>query len=116
MILGDGICTVFSKADVSGKGEKPRYRYDRKTQSYFAALEYETGSKWTTQGREDVTIDARIRIMQDKAITTSDVVVLDDVESAEDAERYEIDRIYHGRDDESGALISDVSLRRVRKA
>lgn len=114
MILGDGVCTVFARTDISGKGEKPRFGYTKKTQSYYGELDFASGSTWTTQGREDVVIDARIRILQDRTITTEDAIVLDDVESIEAGERYEIDRIYHGRDEESGALISDVTLRKVR--
>lgn len=113
MILDSGICTIFAKEDVSGMGEMPRFAYYLKSQSYFGELDFASGGTWTTQGREDVAIDARIRILQDRTITINDAVVLDDVAHADGAKIYEIDRIYHGRDDESGELISDMSLRRV---
>lgn len=114
MILGSGILTVFTKKDVSAKGEKPRYGYEKKTQAYYAELDYTTGATWTTQGREDVQIDARVRILQDRRIDKNDVIVLEDAKEAEGAEIYQIERAYHGRDEESGMLISDLSLRRVK--
>ncbi len=113
MTLTDGICTIFAKRDVSGKGEMPRFEYDKKSQSYYGELDFATDGTWTTQGREDVVIDARIRILQDRTVTKNDVVVLSDVESTKGAERYEIERAWHGRDEESGMLVSDLSLRRV---
>ena len=113
MILSSGICTVFARENVAGKGEKPRYAYTKKVQSYFGELDFETGGVWTTQGREDRVVDARIRILQDRTVKAHDVVVLADVETTEGAEIYEIERAYHGRDEESGTLISDLSLRKV---
>lgn len=113
MILDSGICTVFAKRDISGRGEMPRYAYGLKGQSYYGELDFTSGGVWTTQGREDIEIDARIRILQDRTITINDVIVLDDAETADGKEIYQIDRIYHGRDDENGELISDVSLKKV---
>ncbi len=113
MILDSGICTIFAKRNVAGRGQMPRYAYDMKAQSYFGELDFASGGTWTTQGREDVVIDARIRIHQDRTVSVHDVVVLQDVEAANGEELYEIDRVYHGRDDESGELISDLTLRKV---
>ena len=113
MILDSGICTVFAEKDVSGIGEMPRFEYERKMQSYYAELDFVTGGVWTTQGREDVTIDARIRITQNRAITMHDIVVLADAESAEGMEKYAVERAWHGIDEESGMPVSDLSLRRV---
>lgn len=113
MILDSGICTVFSRKNIAGKGEKPRYAYTQKMQSYYGELDFETGGIFTTQGREDRVVDARIRILQDRTVRAHDVVVLADVETAEGAEIYEIERAYHGQDDDNGAPISDLSLRKV---
>lgn len=113
MRLRSGICTIFTKRDVSGKGEMPRFEYVKKAQGYYGELDFATDGAWTTPGREDVVIDARIRILQNRTVTQRDIVVLEDVQSAEGAERYEIERAWHGRDEESGMLISDLSLRRV---
>ena len=113
MILDSGICTIFAKRNAAGRGQMPRYAYDMKVQSYFGELDFASGGTWTTQGREDVVIDARIRIYQDRTVTVHDVVVLKDVETTEGEALYEIDRIYHGRDNESGELISDLTLRKV---
>ena len=113
MILGDGICTIFAREDVSGRGEMPRFAYRKRTQSYFANLDFASGTMWTTQGREDVVIDARIRVLQDRAISPQDVVTLQKAEDVQGHALYEIDRVWHGRDEESGMLISDLNLRRV---
>lgn len=113
MILDSGICTVFARENAAGKGEKPRYAYTQKMQSYYGELDFETGGVWTTQGREDRVVDTRIRILQDRTVKAHDVVVLADVETTKGAELYEIERVYHGQDDENGAPISDLSLRKV---
>lgn len=114
MILDGGILTVFERIDTSLSGAMPRYEYVKKVQGYYGELDFASGSTWTTQGREDIQVDARVRILQDRRITPLDVVVLDAVESLDrHTEHYEIERIYHGRDEESGERISDISLRRV---
>ena len=114
MILDSGILTVFERRDTSLRGAMPRYEYEPKAQGYYGELDFYSGGTWTTQGREDVQIDARVRILQDRRISPQDVIVLDAAQRLEKhMERYEIDRIYHGRDEESGELISDISLRRV---
>ena len=113
VILDSGILTVFEKRDVSGRGEMPRYEYITKTQGYYGELDFASGGVWTTQGREDLQIDTRVRILQDRSITPLDVVALDDVRDARDVQLYEIERIYHGRDEESGEKISDISLKKV---
>ena len=113
MRLDSGVCTVFAKKDVSGEGEMPRYEYPIKSKSYYAELDFATSGSWTTQGREDVVIDARIRIAQNRAITQNDVVVLSDASEIGQGEHYAVDRAYHGMDEESGMPISDLSRRRV---
>ena len=62
--------------------------------------------------------DARIRILQNRAIHNHDVVVLAQVDAVPEAipgddERvpvYEVGRAYHGADEDSGELITDLSL------
>lgn len=113
VILDSGILTVFEKQDVSGRGEMPRYEYVPKAQGYYGELDFASGGVWTTQGREDLQIDARVRILQDRRITALDVVALEDVQDVNGVQLYEIERIYHGRDEESGEKISDISLKKV---
>ena len=113
MILDSGILTVFEKRDVSGRGEKPRFEYTQKAQAYYGELDFASGGIWTTQGREDVQIDARVRILQDRTITPQDVIALEDAQDVQGKQLYEIERIYHGVDTESGEKISDISLRKV---
>lgn len=113
MRLDSGVCTVFAKQDVSEIGEMPRYDYALKTQSYYAEIDFSTDGNWTTQGREDVVIDARIRIIQDRTITQNDVVMLEDAKEIDLRKHYAVERAFHGIDEESGIKISDLSLRRV---
>ena len=113
MRLDSGICTIMTRVDVSRPGEKPRFEFAEKARSFYAELDFATSGTWTTQGREDVEIDARIRIIQDRTITKNDVVYLCALEEAEKNDRFEVVRAWHGRDAESGMQISDLSLKRV---
>lgn len=113
MILDSGMLTVFARVDTSLRGAMPRFEYVKKAQGYYGEMEFASGGVWTTQGRQDMQIDARVRILQDRTITPADVIALCDTEQAQGAALYEIERIYHGRDEESGEMISDISLRRV---
>ena len=115
MILDDGICTIFRKEDVAAKGNMPKYEYKVLSKHWYKELGFETSTAYPTQGREEVQTDARIRILQDRRAANHDVVVMDNVSEVGDVlKAYEITRAYHGRDDESGELITDLTLRRVR--
>lgn len=115
MILDSGICTVFRKTDVAEKGRMPTYRYDRIAAHWYGELEFATSATWPTEGREEVQTDARIRILQNRRLANHDVVVLANVQAVDDVlTAYEITRAYHGRDDESGELITDLTLKRVK--
>lgn len=115
MQLDHGICTIFRKVDVSEKGRMPVYRYDRVAAHWYGELEYATVPSWPTEGREETEVDARIRILQDRRLNNHDVVVLANVPELEEAmTAFEITRAYHGRDNDSGENITDLTLRRVR--
>lgn len=114
MILNDGVCSIFGAVDKSQPGGMPDIGYEMKTMCFFGFLDFATSEAWPTEGREEVRADARIRVLQDRTITNQDVIILHEVyEVAEEAERYEVTRAYHGHDDESGQPISDLTLRRV---
>lgn len=118
MILDTGICSVFRKTDSSGAGEMPAPSYTRIHLSWYGELHFETNPANPTSQREDVKTDARIRILQNRAIHNHDVVVLAQVDAVPevipgDDERvpvYEVGRAYHGADEDSGELITDLSL------
>lgn len=111
MILDDGICTVFAVEDVSKPGEMPQKGYRKKSRAWYGVLDFATVASWPTEDREEVRVDERIRIQQNRSITNHDVVVLADVEAVTDGMRVlEVVRAYHGHDDDNGALITDLSL------
>lgn len=112
MILDKGICTIFRKMNLSLSGEMPRPGYVLFWKSWYGELAFETSDARPTEGREERRTDARIRIQQNRDLRQHDVVVLQNVDRFEEADgpAYEITRAYHGRDDDSPAEISDLSL------
>ena len=115
MILDDGICTVFRKVDSAERGGKPKFRYDQLCKHWYKELEFANVQTWPTESREETQTDARIRILQDRRVDNHDVVVFANTNRAEDVlKAYEVTRAYHGKDQESGELITDLTLRRVR--
>ena len=115
MILDSGICTAFRRIDVSENGRMPKYAYNVLAKHWYGELQFETSPAYPTEGREEVSTDARIRILQDRRLNNHDVVVLANTNNVDDVlKAYEITRAYHGKDDESGELITDLTLRRVR--
>lgn len=114
MILDHGICTVFAVKDISAPGEMPKRGYVLKGKAWYGVLDFSTVASWETQSREEVRVDERIRIWQDRTITNLDTVVLHDVDEVtqqmlDDGKVLEVVRAYHGTD-ETGNLITDLSL------
>lgn len=109
MILDKGTCSIFSAANGAQAGNKPIDQLTKKYQSWYAELDFSSDPAYVTDYREDVETSSRIRILQDRSITTRDALIFD---AAPDA-KYEITRAFHGTDDESGEPISDLTLRRV---
>lgn len=115
MVLDDGICTVFRKVDVAKPGNMPKYDHQVIGKYWYGELSFESSPARPTEGREEVQTDARIRILQNRQITNNDVVVMANVNKVEDVLKvYEVTRAYHGKDDDSGERITDLTLRRVR--
>lgn len=111
MILDDGICSIFEVIDVSLPGEKPQNAYKIKDKAWYGVLDFSTVASWPTEDREEVRVDERIRIRQNRSITNHDVVVLADVDEVTSmTRRLEVTRAYHGHDDDSGEPITDLSL------
>lgn len=111
MLLDQGTCTIYTKTDVSGPGEKPRYEKTIKAQSYYGQLSFETSPQWPTGHREETKIAERVRIMQCRSIRKGDVAELVDFSDVTQTPRtYKIARAYHGMDDDSGEMISDLTL------
>ena len=115
MILDDGICTVFAMVDHAEPGGMPDLHPEEKTMAWFGYLDFETAPAWPTEAREEVEVTARIRILQDRSITNHDVVVLQETHTIEDGmDRLEVVRAYHGRDDDNGQPITDLTLKAVK--
>ena len=107
MLLDKGIATVYRKTNTAAPGGKPVWQNTQIHKGWYGELSFETAPARPTEAREEVRTDARIRILQNRAINNHDRVTL---ESAEGATAYEVTRAYHGTDDESGELITDLSL------
>ena len=110
MILDSGIAEIQKKINVAPPGGKPVYEYQTCAVGYYAELNFETAPARPTAERVEVRTDARIRVLQNRSVSNRDRVLL---RSGENERAYEITRAYHGVDDESGELITDLSLEAV---
>ena len=111
MILDAGIATFYHQVNIAAPGAKPLFADVQFHQGYFGELSFETNPNYPTDRREDIRTDARIRIHQNRLINNQDRVMLERVSG--EGEYFEITRAYHGRDDDSGELISDLNLHRL---
>lgn len=112
MILDKGICNIYQKVNIAGPGEKPVFQNQLIHQSWYGELSFETNASRPTESREMIETDARIRILQNRQINNHDRASLSPA-SGGDPQPYEITRAYHGMDEDSGELITDLSLRRL---
>lgn len=114
MILDSGVCSIFHPEDIALSGEMPRKQFGLIFQSWYGLLSFETSPAWPTQGRQEQKADLRIRVLQCLAIKQGDVVVLRELADfprpADGETVYRITRAYHGQDDNSPTLISDLTL------
>lgn len=108
MLLDSGIATVYRKSNSAAAGDKPTWTLVQIHRGWYGELSFETSPARPTEAREEVHTDARIRILQNRAINNHDRVTLEDASG--NATAYEVTRAYHGRDDDSGELITDLSL------
>lgn len=77
---------------------------------WYGELEFESNPVFETELQEDVEISARIRILQDRRVNRQTMVEL------ADGLQYKVERAYHGKDDDSGELITDLNLSLVVSA
>ena len=115
MILDTGICTIFREQNVALPGHMPQKSWTKLGQSWYKELSFSTEPSWQTENREETRQDQRIRIHQMRCIRKEDRAVLGDVDDLPKAgvTVYKITRAYHGQDDDSPALITDLSLLEV---
>lgn len=114
MILDSGICTIYARRNVAEAGCMPKYAEEMRCKSWYGELNFETSAAYPTERRRERQTAARIRILQCRAIEEDDVAVLKKLGPAEGASRFEITRAYHGTDEDSGELITDLTLAEVR--
>ena len=103
MILDDGICTIC-KIIENGTTQGELQEVD---QVWYKELDY-ASSPYGGDYRIDAHIERRIRVLRQKGLTALYAVLID-------GERYEVERIYHGRDDDNGKLITDLTLRLINQ-
>lgn len=108
MLLDKGIASIYRKTNTAAPGGKPVWENVLIHTGWYGELNFETSPGRPTDAREEVRTDARIRILQNRMINNHDRVVLDDASGNTTA--YEVTRAYHGRDDESGELITDLNM------
>lgn len=108
MILDKGVCSVYRKVNIADAGAMPVYQDALLFEGWYGELNFETASARPTENREEVRCDARIRILQCREIANHDRVAI----TANGAETrvYEVTRAYHGRDDDNGEPITDLTL------
>ena len=87
-------------------GEYPILTLSSERKHYFAELSFSSEPNRDTENMEGVTVLKKIRILRDSAVSTQSAVELDGTV-------YEVYRVYHGTDDESGEQITDISLSKV---
>ena len=112
MILDKGIATLYHKRNTAAPGAKPAFTDVQYFQSWYGELRFETAPAWPTEAREEVRTDLRIRVLQNLEISNHDRVTVQPNYGGS-ARTYEITRAYHGRDDDSGELISDLTLEAI---
>ena len=112
MILDTGICTIYRKENTAAPGAKPVFADVAFWWSWYGELSFETAPARPTPDREEVQTDARVRIMQNRHIANHDRVELKPVVGL--PLLYEVTRAYHGRDEDSGELITDLSLEVIK--
>ena len=117
MILDDGICTLFHAKDVSEPGYMPQQQLTPYFQSWYGEIFMESSPVWPTEGRKELRVDQRIRVLQNRGIRQNDVVVLisvsDEASIPAGTPRYSIERVAHAVDDDGPTEISDLTLKEI---
>lgn len=109
MILDKGVAFFYEAVNTAQPGGMPVMKPAEKHffASFFGELDFETAPARPTEKREEVRTDARIRVLQNRAIQNTQIVIL--IEDLKE-KRYRITRAYHGTDDDTGEPITDLNL------
>lgn len=117
MILDRGVCKVWHKTNTAAAGSKPAWSDTLFHTSYYAELNFETAPARPTEFREEINTAARVRILQNRGIANHDRVTLEPFDGAAapaSTTVFEVTRAWHGRDEESGEEITDLTLEVVK--
>lgn len=109
MILDTGICSVFKLQNTAQPGDMPNETPVLISQHWYGELSFESSPVQYTENLEQVEIAQRIRILQNRAIDERAIVTIGSAQ-------YNVTRLYHGVDEESGERITDLNLARVVSA
>lgn len=111
MILDRGLCRIYRRKSTTAPGGKPTSTEELIFESYYGELNFETSPARPTERREETQTAARIRILQNREIRKEDTAELNPFDGTEaKTEKYRIVRAWHGKDEESGEAISDLTL------
>lgn len=116
MILDRGMCEIKRKTSTTSAGGKPTWTTETIFESYYGELAFETSPARPTGMREETQTATRVRILQNRGIKNQDLAVLKPFDgTTEKTVMYRIRRAYHGKDDESGEPITDLTLEVMEK-
>ena len=107
MILDSGICKIYKINDISETGEMPKKNLILESKSWYGELDFSSSPIQHTDVSEMIEISQRIRIIQNRMIMKNKTIVIIG------ADQFNVERIFHGKDEETGELISDISLSQV---
>ncbi len=109
MMIDTGLCSIYKIEDTSEAGGMPvlTAKLPALAEVWYGELGFESNPVFETELQESVEISARIRILQDKRVNRQTLLDL------ADGKRYKVERAYHGYDEDSKELITDLNLSRV---
>lgn len=98
-------CTIYTIGISTGPSGMPTETLEELKKAWYGELNFEAGA-FKTDLQEDVEVNARIRLNQDRRISNQNIVALTD------GNQYRVVRAFHGVD-KKGHPVSDLSLQRV---
>lgn len=129
MNLDTGTYYALTEVDISGPGDPPQIVHKVSGVGWYGELSFETAPAYPTPERQEVRTDLRIRVLQNRTLTNHCRILCGcgayaDLGTdwaderlteliAQDFRLYEVIRAYHGRDDDNGELITDLTLMEV---
>lgn len=114
MLIDTGVYTAYKITNKSAAGKMPEDALVKIGEGWFKDLDFASTPAQYTDNLDQVIIERKIRILQNKDISNGCVVEIDD-------QQYHVERAYHGIDEllvygrrsGSGEQITDLSLTKV---